>query len=273
MRGGLSDHPAFLPINKSNYMFNLFNFAFIFDGSKVNLLIAFAAGFITFFASCLLPLVPTYLAYLSGISLNSPESSTKRWYILQMASMFVLGFITTFVILGLSLQQFAGVIAPYRLGVERAAGLLFIVLGLFMLGVFKHAVFTTERRFNAQGLFTKYAPVHALLTGVAFGFGWTPCIGPVLAVILYWSAQQASVLSGAALLITYGLGLGLPFLLVAVGFEKAVPFLKKHAKVSYYTNIVSAVVIMLVGLLMVSGQFRSVSFLLLELLNLPSFAT
>lgn len=245
----------------------------LLDGSQVNLLIAFIAGFITFFASCLLPLVPTYLAYLSGVSLNTPDAGKQRWYVVRMASMFVLGFIGTFVALGLTLQQFAAVVAPYRAGVEKVAGVLFILLGLFMLGVFKHQMFSQERRFSVQKVFTKYRHVHAFLTGIAFGFGWTPCIGPVLAVILYWSAQQASMAAGTLLLIVYGLGLGVPFILVAVGFEKLIPFLKKHSKVSHYTNIVSAVVIILAGLLMLTGTFQRLSLFILTLFDLHLFAS
>jgi cytochrome c-type biogenesis protein len=246
------------------------------DGSHVNVLVAFVAGFVTFFASCLLPLVPTYLAYLSGVSLSTPEASEKRWQIVQLAAMFVLGFSTTFVVLGLTLQQFATVIAPYRSVVEKLAGLLFIALGFFMLGIFKHQWFTQERRLNLgnlHGLFAKHRNIHAALTGVAFGFGWTPCIGPVLAVILYWASQQASMFSGAALLIAYSIGLGIPFILVAIGFEKLIPLLKKNQKISHYTNIISALVIMLAGVLMTMGVFQQMSayFLTIFDLHLTSF--
>jgi cytochrome c-type biogenesis protein len=244
----------------------------LFDGSEVNLVIAFIAGFITFFASCLLPLIPTYLAYLSGVSLSDPEAGEQRWSIVRVAFFFVLGFIATFVILGLTLNQFAAAVAPYRSLVEKLAGLLFISLGLFMLGVFKHPFFNQEKRFDAHSLFSKHKHLHALVTGIAFGFGWTPCIGPVLAVILYWSAQQASLWSGMGLLIVYGMGLGLPFLLVAAGFERIVPLLKKYKQVSIYTNYISAAVIILAGVLMFFGLFQSLSLVMLQYFNLNALA-
>ena len=109
----------------------------IFDGSQVNLLIAFIAGGVTFFASCLLPLVPTYLAYLSGVALNDDQASQKKWQVFRTGFLFVLGFIITFMLLGLAANKFASVIAPYRQIIEKIAGLLFITLGLFMMGVFK----------------------------------------------------------------------------------------------------------------------------------------
>jgi cytochrome c-type biogenesis protein len=245
----------------------------LFDGSEVNLGIAFVAGFITFFASCLLPLVPTYLAYLSGVSLSSPEAGEKRWAILRVAFFFVIGFITTFVLLGLTLNQLSAVVAPYRSIVEKIAGLLFVGLGLFMLGVFKHEFFLKERRLDIQGAFSKHRHLHALVTGVVFGFGWTPCIGPVLAVILFWSAQQASMFTGTMLLVTYGIGLGIPFLLVAVGFEQFVPLLKKYKKVSVYVNYISAAVIILAGVLMFTGQFQRLSLVLLQYFNLNTLAS
>lgn len=253
-------------------MQDLFAEVLIFDGSKVNLLIAFAAGFVTFFASCLLPLIPTYLAYLSGVTLTDPQAGNKRWYVLETAFYFVVGFIGTFVILGLALSTFAATLAAYRPVIEKIAGLLFIVLGLFMLGVFKHQLFTQERRFHVHGLLVTHKRFHAILTGIAFGFGWTPCIGPVLSVILYWSTQQGSLAAGVLLLLVYGIGLGIPFLLVAVGFEKILPLLKKYQKISIYTNYISAAVIILAGVLMFTGEFQKLSLIIFNHLNLSTLA-
>jgi cytochrome c-type biogenesis protein len=247
-------------------------FELLFDGSQVNLLVAFVAGFITFFASCLLPLVPTYLAYLSGVSLQSDEATSQRWSVFRVALFFVLGFITTFVILGLLLSQFSAAIVPYRVIINRLAGLLFIGLGLFMLGIFKSNFFSRELRFDVDHLFKRYKHTHAFLTGVAFGFGWTPCIGPVLAVILFWSVQQSSMLMGTLLLTVYGIGLGIPFLLVALGFEKIIPLLKKYARVSQFAMYLAGGVIILAGILMFSGQFQRLSLILLNLLGLDTLA-
>ncbi|PIR59009.1 MAG: hypothetical protein COU69_02290 [Candidatus Pacebacteria bacterium CG10_big_fil_rev_8_21_14_0_10_56_10] len=247
-------------------------FAQYLDGSSVNLLIAFVAGFITFFASCLLPLIPTYLGYLSGVALNSDEAGQQRWRIFRVALFFVIGFITTFVILGLTLNQLAARVAVVRLVIEKLAGVLFIVLGFFMLGVFKHRWFMQERRLEVHGWFQKNQTTHALATGVGFGFAWTPCIGPVLAVILFWAAQSDSMLRAVLLLISYGVGLGIPFLLVALGFEKIVPFLKKHARVTSYISYASGAFIILAGILMILGEFQRLSLLLLQFFDLNTLA-
>lgn len=248
------------------HIFNwLHRFDGLFDGSQVNIGVAFLAGVITFFASCLLPLVPTYLAYLSGVSLQHVEgnvdASDKRWRVIRVAGFFVLGFIATFVVLGIALNQAAALVAPYRDGINRVAGLLFIFMGLFMMGVFRHPWFTKERRFDVHGLMSKHQHLHALLVGVAFGFGWTPCIGPVLALILFWSAHQATMWYGTLLLIVYGLGLGLPFLVVAAGFEKIIPLLRKYAKATQYVTHFAALVIILIGFLLLLGQFQKVPML------------
>jgi cytochrome c-type biogenesis protein len=245
----------------------------MFDGSQVNLLIAFLAGGITFFASCLLPLVPTYLAYLSGIALSDESAGQKKWQIFKTGLMFVIGFIITFIILGLAVNKFAGIIGPYRQLVEKLAGVLFIVLGLFMMGLFKSTFLSKEKRFNLHGKFQQHRSLHAVLTGIAFGFGWTPCIGPVLAVILFWAAQAESTLVGTMLLTAYGIGLGIPFLIISLGFEKIIPWIKKNHRLSHLATIISGVIVLISGILLIRGDFQQLSFLLLDFFQLSRFAT
>ena len=277
------------------------------DGSSVNLWIAFLAGFITFFASCLLPLVPTYLAYLSGVALNSKDAEKNKFEIIQVAFFFVIGFIATFVLLSLAINTISQVFISIRGVMEILGGFLFIILGLFMLGVFKHRLFSQERRldlrrvfakgswlnirigelialstgkpinrsvggFSINYFFSKYKNFHAVVTGVIFGFGWTPCIGPVLAVILFWSAQAGSVFKGIMLLVAYGIGLGIPFLIVAAGFEKIIPLLKRYSKSSQYVSYLSGGLIILAGILMISGRFQAMSFYLIDLFGLRSLS-
>ena len=242
----------------------------IFDGSQVNFLIAFLAGGITFFASCLLPLVPTYLAYLSGVALNDDQTSQKKWQIFKTGLMFVVGFIITFMLLGLAANKFASVIHPYRQIIEKIAGVLFITLGLFMMGIFKSTFLSQEKKLNIQGKFKKHRSLHAVLTGIAFGFGWTPCIGPVLAVILFWAAQAESLLKGVMLLTTYGVGLGIPFLVIALGFEKIIPWIKKHARISQAMSFISGLFILGTGILLLMDQLQNLSLFIIQLLNLNS---
>lgn len=242
------------------------------DGSGVNLIIAFLGGFITFFASCLLPLVPTYLAYLAGVSLSEQDSTQKKWQIFRTGLFFVLGFIATFILLGLAANQFGALINTYRTAVEKIAGGLFILLGLFMLGVFKSKFLSQEKKFNLHNKFQKNRFLHAFLTGIAFGFGWSPCIGPVLAVILFWAARAESMLKGVLLLTAYGIGLGAPFLIIALGFEKIVPWLKRKAHLSRIFNSLAAILIILVGILLLIGQWQAVSIWLIRLSSLNEFS-
>ena len=216
----------------------------ILDGSQVNLGIAFLSGLITFFASCLLPLVPTYLAYLSGLSLQEKHfSKNQRFHIFTTGLSFVVGFIVAFVLLGLTLQQFSFYLTSYREVLQQVAGLLFVLLGLVILGLVKPSFVTQEYRLPLQHLFIKYRLVHAFITGIAFAVSWTPCIGPVLAVILYWASQTATA------------------------FEWLLPIIRKYQKVGYYLSILSAIIIILMGTLLLIGQFQQASGMMLQFIN------
>jgi len=253
------------------------------NGSNVNIFVALIAGLVTFFASCLLPLVPTYIAYLSGVSvMNSDEYKKNKFIVFKTAFYFVMGFILSFVFMSLFISKITNAFPLFRDIIGVLSGFIFITFGLFMLGVFKHTVFSQERKLDLDTVlskifkkdssviaqvFSKHRQLHAVLTGVAFGFGWTPCIGPVLAVILFW-ATRGSTIQGILLLFAYGIGLGIPFLLVALAFESVVPVLKKYAKLSYYVSIVSGIIILLTGIFLLFGQFEDISVLFIEFIGL-----
>lgn len=248
-------------------------FGLTFDGSNVNILVAFLAGFITFFASCLLPLVPTYLAYISGVSLSTMKKENHRWIVFRAALLFVLGFVTTFVVMGITLQRFAVLFAAYRDSMSRLAGLLFVFMGLLLLGTFKKIrLVNGELRFDIQKFFVGNTHLHALFTGVAFGFAWSPCIGPVLAVILYWSASQATATKGLVMLIAYGLGLGVPFLLTAIGFDRIMKKVSMHPLWTRRVTQISAVIIIVAGLAMITGHVNQLSMFLVRLFGLSAVA-
>ncbi|MEX0895620.1 MAG: cytochrome c biogenesis protein CcdA [Patescibacteria group bacterium] len=241
------------------------------SGSEVSIVAAFVAGVVTFFASCLLPLVPTYLAYLAGVSLQK-DGAQHRWRIFYTSVFFSLGFTATFVVLGLLLYQFSAVIAPFRFYIEKISGVFFLLIGLWMLGLLKSTALLKERRLDFGRFMTGSTAWHAIPAGVAFGFGWTPCIGPVLALILFWSAQQDSALQGTMLLIVYGIGLGFPFVLTGLLFEKILPALKKYGHISHYVQIFSGVIIAIAGLLLLTGWFAVLSMYLLSFTNISSLA-
>jgi len=239
-----------------------------FDGTHVSFITAYLAGFFTFFASCILPLVPTYLGYLSGISFQNLGDKKNKHHILKTASIFVLGFVATFVAMGLVLQRISWALLSYRDLIEKISGIFFLALGLYLLGVFKSNFLSRERQTPLHTFFEKNINLHAFLTGVGFGFSWTPCIGPVLAVILYWSAQAETALVGSLLLASFGIGLGTPFILVSLAFEKIVPALKKYQKISKYISYVAGSVVILFGILLLLGKSQDFSLQIFKFFSL-----
>lgn len=246
------------------------------DGSQVNLLVAFVGGVITFFASCLLPLVPTYLAYLSGIatSKNSSEANQKLYKrsVFLNGLIFTVGFIIVFVLLGATANTVGRVFASYKPFIQRLGGVFFIVMGLFMLEVIKPAFLYKERKLELPKKIIKWKKLNSLLVGMTFGFAWTPCIGPVLAVILFWASQAQSFVQGVGLLLVYGIGLGLPFVVVALMFESIASKLSKASRFGHLLQKVSAIVIVIMGVLLLLGQVELISVKLLQLFELNTLS-
>src|SRR5206468_2741596 len=200
--------------------------------SEVTLVAALLAGLVSFLSPCVLPLVPPYLVYLAGTSLErladaEPEPRVRRETVMA-ALLFVCGFSTVFVALGASASVIGAVIRAYSAELSIIAGIAIIVMGLHFLGVFRIGVLLREKRMEMAkpvGLWGAYA------MGLAFAFGWTPCIGPILAAILSVAAAEATVTKGAVLLAIYSAGLGIPFLLAAVmvkQFSSLLTRMKRH---------------------------------------------
>lgn len=242
-----------------------------FDGSEVNLLIAFLGGTITFFASCLLPLVPTYLAYLSGIPLKEGVKNTKsRDRILVNSVAFSLGFICVFVLLGAGASSIGILFATQRVFLQRLGGAFFIILGVFMLGIIKPGILMKERKIKLPKNLSKWRKLNSFLVGMFFGFAWTPCVGPVLAVILFWASQTNTVLQGTTLLFVYGLGLGLPFVLIGLLFDRLLPVLSESQKFGAVLNKIAGLIILVTGILLLVGRLDILTTSLLNLLNIRS---
>lgn len=241
------------------------------DGNNINIFISFLAGTITFFASCLLPLVPIYLAYLSGVSLTTTKKSEKN-KILRTSIAFVVGFISVFILLGATFSTLNRALSSYKFWIEKAGGTLFILLGLYLTGIFQLNFLSKDFHFKLNKWFKKKTTLHAFLTGITFGFGWTPCVGPVLGVILYWSSQQATFLQGFVMLLFYGLGLGLPFVLTGLLFEKASPFLKKTQKLGNTLQKIAGVIIILAGILLLTGKLQDFTLYLIDLFGLRTLS-
>ena len=208
--------------------------------------VAVLAGLISFLSPCILPLVPGYLGYVGGLS--SGEGKAGRRRLLAGVGLFILGFMIVFTVLN-ALAGTAGLwLVMHRELIIRIAGVIVIAVGLVFIGQFSFLQRTVKPKWvPATGL------AGAPLLGIIFGIGWTPCLGPTLTAITFLSLESASAWQGAVLGIAYSLGLGIPFLLVAIGFgwvATSVAWVKRHIRI---VNIVGGAMLIVIGLLMVSG--------------------
>ncbi len=234
---------------------------------NVPLQAAVVAGAISFLSPCVLPLVPSYLCFITGASLDelsdgegASASQQKRAFV--AALFFVLGFSTVFVALGASASA-AGQLLREHLGLlAQIAGMFIIIMGLHFMGLFKIGFLNREARYHQDA--KPVGLVGAYGIGLAFAFGWTPCIGPVLATILTIAASQQDVARGAGLLAVYSLGLGIPFLLAAAGVGTFLGFLKKFKGHLGTVERVMGGLLVVTGLMFLTGSMQTLSYWLIE---------
>jgi len=218
-------------------------------------IVALAAGLVSFSSPCCLPLVPSYLAYVSALSVSSLEAREARAATLRAAVLFVLGFTIVFTGLGVSAAFIGSALARNLPAILRVLGVGIIVAGLGMLGVLRLPFLYIERRIDLARL--PRGPRGAVFMGMAFAFGWVPCIGPVLATILSTASATGSVAWGGVLLVFYSLGLGIPFIGLALGFHRAqrsLAWLRRHGRA---IERVGGLLLIGVGVLYVTGGWQS----------------
>jgi cytochrome c-type biogenesis protein len=233
--------------------------------SDVTIFAALVAGLVSFLSPCVLPLVPPYLVYLAGTSLErfadrEAEPRVRRETVLA-AMLFVLGFTTVFVALGASASAIGGLIRIYSGPLATIAGIAIIVMGLHFLGITQIALLHRQKRVTVAkpvGLWGAYA------MGLAFAFGWTPCIGPILAAILAVAASAQTVSRGAGLLAIYSLGLGIPFIVAAFAIEPFAAFLARFRKHLRRVEQGMGALLVLTGIAFLTGSISTVSIWLLE---------
>ena len=232
------------------------------------LTLAFLAGVISFLSPCVLPIVPPYLAYMSGISLSEATDNNKAVSVFLPAVFFVLGLSTVFLILGFTASALGTVFLSYQDILITISGLLVMGFGLHFLGILRIGFLEREARFDASS--QNGSAFGAYVLGLAFAFGWTPCIGPQLASILTLAASEGSVARGTILLGVYALGLGVPFLLVAVFLSRlsaTLTWLKRHMQI---IERLMGLLLWTIGLMMLTGGFADFSFWILD--TFPSLA-
>lgn len=220
---------------------------------------AFIAGLISFLSPCVLPLVPGYVSLISGAGveeLKAQENQLLRKLMLNSAA-FILGFSVVFITLGAISTEVGQFLAMYKSKLSIVAGVVIILFGLHLTGIFKiKALYTDARLHTLKGGSTAWG---AFVIGFAFAFGWTPCVGPILAVILGFAAAQNSVAKGIILLAVYSLGLAVPFLLTSLALERFLKFYSRFRSHMHALEIASGVLLIALGGLLVLGRFTLLS--------------
>ena len=237
--------------------------------------VAFAAGILSFLSPCVLPLIPAYLSFMTGLTsaeLSDSQRDTAR--VLAPALMFVAGFSVVFVALGASASVLGDFLSQYRSAIEKIAGLAVIGFGVLMLGIVKVPWLYGEARVDMEKS-RSFGRGAAFVMGMAFAAGWTPCVGPILGTILALAASTGSVGQGVLLLLAYSLGLGVPFILVAVLFGRVTGLMRWLGKHSLTINRVAGVLLIIVGVLILTGRLGVLAVWLTQMLpavevDLPS---
>ncbi len=221
--------------------------------------VAFAAGFLSFFSACILPLIPAYIMYLTGSTIEE-EVNERRLFALTRTLGFVLGFTVIFIIMGVSASFIGQVFVKNRDIFAKISGVLIVGFGLNMLGVFKFGILN-KLNIKAPKKMTNW--FSSVLMGMAFAAGWSPCFGPVLGAILIYAGGTETIGQGILLLLIYSLGMAVPFILTSLFINKFIELMNKYEKYLKYVNIVGGVLMIAFGLLVFFDKVVDISRLLL----------
>lgn len=225
------------------------------ETASVGIAISFAAGLLSFLSPCVLPLIPSYVTFVTGLTLEDVQRSRRIALIHSL--LFVLGFSLIFLALGATATTVGRLLGYNREWVGRIGGALVIVLGLYLLGVLNFGIFAQERRLHLATKPLGY--LGTVFVGMAFAAGWTPCIGPILGAVLTYTASSADLNRGLVLLSAYSLGLAVPFIGAALAIDKFLVFCQKYKRVMLWTTRVSGALLLFVGVLMLTDTMRLLS--------------
>lgn len=236
------------------------------EAGAIGLGAAFAAGMISFLSPCVLPLVPAYVSYVAGQSstaLARRRDVQHRLSALALSGVFVLGFGAVFVALGAGASALGSLLLRYRYEANLVGGAIVIVFGVLMIGMSRGMPWL-QREWRFHPSIPGGRPAAAFVLGLAFGFGWTPCIGPVLGAILTLGATQVTGAGGVGLLAVYAAGLGVPFLLVALFTRELAARMRVLRRVGWILQVVAGLVLVVMGIAMMTGELSRFAYWLLE---------
>jgi cytochrome c-type biogenesis protein len=223
--------------------------------ANVSLGLAFLAGLASFLSPCVFSLVPAYIGYLGGRAAGGESAKSNRWVTFTHGLAFVLGFSVVFIFLGVAASAFGGLLFDIRTWLAKIGGILVVIFGLHMIGVFRIPFLEYDLRVHSQ-VDPRWGYISSALLGVFFSAGWSPCVGPVLGAILTLALNGGSVLLGVKLLSAYSAGLAIPFLIAALGIGWVSIILRKYSQVMRYVEIAMGVVLVIVGLMLSLGTFE-----------------
>lgn len=230
-------------------------------GQEVSFLIAFSAGFLSFVSPCVLPLVPSYVTYITGISfteLTDDEAKSRlRWATMSHSCLFIIGFSTVFVLMGASATYLGQLLVHYQTWIMRVGGVLIIIMGIRFAGIIRIPFLDVDKRFEMKKKPLGY--LGSFLAGIVFAAGWTPCIGPILSTILIYASTSQRLTTGIFLLAAYSLGLGVPFFLSSLAFSMFLSAFQKVRRYMRAITVVSGIFLILLGILFLTDQFRSIT--------------
>ena len=225
------------------------------------LLVAFVGGVLSFLSPCVFPLVPGYLSYLAGTSLEEAQSQpTTRWRVSRHALWFVLGFALLFTLLGAAAALLGSALRPYQQVLARIAGLLLVLFGIALTGLVPIPWVSRDHRVQVQP--GRSAWWRSGLIGMAFGAGWSACTGPILGSILVLTAVRSTLLQGVIFLLAYALGLGVPFLLVGILVDRAGTLMRRIRRYTGPLSFIGGVILILMGMLLLTGRLDQLANLL-----------
>ena len=222
------------------------------DGATVGFAVSFGAGLLSFLSPCVLPLIPSYITFITGLSLEDVQKS--RHIALVHAALFIVGFTIVFLAMGATATALGRMLGYNRDWVGRVGGVIVIVLGLYLLGAFNFSMLARERRVHIATKPLGY--LGTVLVGMAFAAGWTPCIGPILGAVLTFTASESDLNRGIALLLAYSMGLAVPFLLTALMMDRFVAVITRYRGVMLWSSRLAGGMLVVVGVLMATDTLR-----------------
>lgn len=225
---------------------------------EISYSIAFMAGFLSFLSPCVLPLIPGYVSFVTGLSVeelsNPNRSGHVRWVALKNSLLFILGFSLVFIAFGASASAAGQLLLTHQVLIRKVGGIIIIIFGLYLIGALKIPFLMRYKQYQFQN--RPAGAVGSVLIGVAFAAAWTPCVGPILGTILLYASTTNSMASGIQLLSVYSLGLGLPLLITALSFNAFLSSMKRLKNYLWVVSLVSGIFLILIGALIFSDSFR-----------------